>query len=54
LDTSYQRKQFDYVRKTWFWPVIERVYEEGYIPLQRDQLAALEEFRKKSPASLTT
>lgn len=46
-DESKQRKQFNYVRKNWYYPIIERVYQEGYIPLQREQLAALDEFRGK-------
>lgn len=45
-ENSLQRK-FDYVRTRMYWPIIRILYEEGYIPLIEQQVAALEEFRKK-------
>jgi hypothetical protein len=41
------KKQFDYVRKTWYWSQIQRIYEQIYLPLLDDFNKALEELRLK-------
>lgn len=46
-DEDTLKRKFDYVRTRMYWPVIKMIYEEGYIPLVRRQVEAIEEFRKK-------
>lgn len=41
------RRQYDYVRKTWYWPQIQTIYEQGYIPLLDELRQALEEIQSK-------
>ena len=46
-DENLLRKRFDFVKDKMYWPVIQIIYEEGYIPLIEKQVKAIEEFRKK-------
>lgn len=41
------RRQYDYVRKTWYWPQIQTIYEQGYIPLLDELRQSLEEIQSK-------
>ena len=41
------RKKFDFIKDKMYWPVIQIIYEEGYIPLVKKQVETIEEFRKK-------
>ena len=41
------KRQFDYVRKTWYWTQIQYIYERGYLPLLDKLNKSLEELRSK-------
>lgn len=41
------KRQFDYVRTKWYWPQIQRIYEQGYIPLLDELRLALDEIQSK-------
>lgn len=41
------KRQFDYVRTRWYWPQIQRIYEQGYIPLLDELRLALDEIQSK-------
>lgn len=41
------KRQFEYVRNTWYWPQIQMIYEQGYIPLLDELRQALDELQLK-------
>lgn len=46
-DDERVRRQFEYVRKNWYWPHIQIIYEEIYLPLLREVGTVLAELQLK-------
>ena len=46
-DENLLPRRINYIRRHMYWPVINIIYEDGYVPLALKQQEAIDEFRKK-------